>query len=86
MIYTNKYYYKKLSRVIKYIQVTIGLPLILSIDKSGKIKWYIYAAFAEHKYIRSHNDCFMTMGTVGAYVQSRKNLTPIFQLSPILSE
>ena len=37
--------YNKLARVMKYIQGTIGLPLILSIDKSGNIKWYIDAAF-----------------------------------------
>ena len=37
--------YKKLSRVMKYIQGTIGLPLILSIKKSGNIKWYDDGAF-----------------------------------------
>ena len=65
--------YKKLVRLMKYIQVTIGLPLILSIYKSGNIKWYVDAAFSVHKYIRSHTGCFMTMGTVGSYVQSSKH-------------
>ena len=64
--------YKKLARVMKYIQGAIGLPLILSIDKSGYIKWYIDASFAVHKDMRSHTGSFMTMGTGGAYVQSRK--------------
>ena len=58
--------YKNMARVTKYIQVTIGLPLILSINKSGKIKWYIYAAFAVHTDMRSHTGGFMTMGTGGA--------------------
>ena len=35
--------YKKLERVMKCIQGTIGLPLILSIDKSGNINWYVDA-------------------------------------------
>ena len=64
--------YKKLVRVIKYIQGTIGLPMILSIDKSGNIKWYVDASFAVHKDMRSHTGGFMTMGTGRAYVQSSK--------------
>ena len=64
--------HKKLDRVMKYIQGTIGLPLILSIDKSGNIKWYIDASFAVQKDMRSHTGGFMTMGTAGAYVQSSK--------------
>ena len=55
---------------MKYIQLTIGLPLILSIDKSGNIKWYIYVAFAVHKDMRSHTGGFMTMVAGGSYVQS----------------
>ena len=58
--------------MMKYIQGTIGLPLILSIDKSGNIKWYVDASFAVHKDMRRHTGGFMTMGTRGAYVQSRK--------------
>ena len=57
---------------MNYIQVTIGLPLILSVDKSGNIKWYVDVAFAVHKDMRSHIGGFMTMGKVGAYVRSRK--------------
>ena len=64
--------YKKLERLMKYIQGAIGVPLILSIDKSGNIKWYIDAAFAVHKDMRSHTGGIMNMGTGGAYVQSIK--------------
>ena len=42
-------YFKNLSMVMKYIQGTISLSLILSIDKSGSIKWYADASFAAHK-------------------------------------
>ena len=62
----------KMARVMKYIQGTIVLPLILSIDKSGNIKWYVYASFALHKDTRSHTGGFMNMGIGGAYVNSRK--------------
>ena len=55
-----------------YIQGTIGIPLILSIDKSGNIKWYVDASFSVDKDMRSHTGGFMTMGTGGAYVQPRK--------------
>ena len=64
--------YKNLARVLKYIQGTIGLPLILSIDKSGNIKLYVDALFVVHKDMRSHTGGFVNMGTVGAYVHSRK--------------
>ena len=61
-----------LARLMKYIQLTIGLPLILSIDKSGNIKWYVDSSFAVHKDMRSQTGGFMTMGTGGDYVQSIK--------------
>ena len=59
--------------MIKYIQGTIGLPLILSINESGKIKWYIDAGFAVHKDMRIHTCGFMNMVIRGAYMQSRKH-------------
>ena len=46
--------------------------MILSIETSGNIKWYVDAAFVVHKDMRSHTSGFMTMGTGGAYVQSIK--------------
>ena len=64
--------YKKLARVMKYIQGTIGLPMMLSIDKSGNIKWYFDASFPVHKCMRSHTGGFITMVTGGAYVKSSK--------------
>ena len=65
-------YYGNLARVMDYIQGTIGLPLILSIDKSGNIKWYVDAAFSVHKDTRIHTGGFMNMGTGGVYVHSDK--------------
>ena len=45
---------------------------MLSIYKSGNIKWYVDASFAVHKYMRIHICYFMTMGIGGAYVKSIK--------------
>ena len=55
--------YKKLAMVTKYIQGTVGLPLILYMDKYGNIKWYFYAEFAVHKDMMIHTGGFMTMVT-----------------------
>ena len=57
---------------MKYTQGTIGLPLILSIEKSGNMKQYVDAAFAVNKNMRIHTSGFMTMVTGGAYVKSIK--------------
>ena len=61
--------------VMKYMQGTIGLTLILSINKSGNINWYVGASFAVHKDIMSLTSGFVTMGIGGVYVRSiKKNL------------
>ena len=54
------------------MQGTIFPPLILSITNSGNRKWYIDAAFALHKDMRSHTGVFLTMVTGRVYLQSRK--------------
>ena len=51
---------------MKYIQGTIDLLLILSINKSGNIKWYLDAAFVVQKDMRSHTSVFMSMVTGGS--------------------
>ena len=55
--------YKNFARLVNYIQRTISLPLIFSINKSGNIKWYADTNFAVHKYMRIHTGGFMTMVT-----------------------
>ena len=57
---------------MNFIQGIIGLPLILSIDKSGNIKWYVGAEFVVHKYMKSRTEGFITMVTGGYHVQSSK--------------
>ena len=69
MIDPDNDYYKNLTKVMKYIQDTIRLPLIPSIDKSINIKWYTDEAFVLHKGIRSHTGGFMAISTGGACVK-----------------
>ena len=57
---------------MNYIQGTIGLSFILSVDKAVNIQWYIDAEFAVHKYMKSHTCGSITSVTVGDYAQSRK--------------
>ena len=52
---------------MEYIQGTVGLPLILLMNKSGNIKFYVDAAFTVHNYMGSHTGGFMTMVTDGSY-------------------
>ena len=70
--YPNTDDYKKMARVMKYIQGNIGIPLILSIDNSGDIKWCVDAAFAVHKDMMRHTGGFMTTVIGGAYFKSSK--------------
>ena len=58
---------------MKYIQWTIFLPLIISINNSGNIKWYFDKSFEVQKYMKSHTDGFKNIGTRGSYVQSIKH-------------
>ena len=54
MRYTGADDYNNMTRVMKYIQGTIGLPLIPSIEKYGKIEWYDDTEFTLHKDMGSH--------------------------------
>ena len=94
MIYHDTDDYKKMASVIKFIQGTTGLPLILRIDKYVNIKWYIDAEFAVHKDMRIHTGGFMIMVSGGDYVKSRKqkfntkssNEADIFNVHDVLTQ
>ena len=55
--------WKKLGRIMKYLKDTIGLPLILGIDDTGVVKWFVDASFAVNNDMKSHTVMFMSMGT-----------------------
>ena len=54
--------YKKLTRVVKYLQTTKELPLILSCDGDGRIRWWVDASFAVHHDMRGHTGATMSFG------------------------
>ena len=56
-----------MSRVANYIQGTIGITLILSLNKSGNTKCCVNAMFSVHKDMSIHTGGFVTMGTGGAW-------------------
>ena len=62
----------KLARVAKYLDATIGLPLILSMDDTNEMRWHIDASFAVHNDMKSHTGATMTMGKGAALNQSSK--------------
>ena len=54
--------WKKLAIVIMYLQDTPGLPLVISVENSGNIRWYIDASYAIHNDMKSHTGVLMTIG------------------------
>ena len=54
--------WKKLCRVLKYIQLTPFLPLTLGWDETGTAHWYVDASFAVHNDMRSHTGGMMSFG------------------------
>ena len=65
--------YNKLARVMKHLQVTIVLLIVLSIkDKDRNIKWYVDAAFSVKNDISSHTGSLSTMGIGADFDKSSK--------------
>ena len=54
--------YKKLERVISYLQETVYLPLVIGADDSGALTWNIDASFAVHPDYKSHTGACLTLG------------------------
>jgi hypothetical protein len=47
-------YYKKLIRVMKYLDCTVGMPLVLAAKSTAKVRWYVDASFVVHVDMKSH--------------------------------
>ena len=62
----------KLFHLIKYIRGARNLPLILSTNGSGILKWWTDGSFAVHTNMRCHTGGGLSMGIVFAIV-SLKN-------------
>jgi hypothetical protein len=74
--------YSKLTRVIKYLRLTVSIPLILGWDGTGKLKWSVDASFAVHEDMRSHTGAVLTMGQ-GALMSM--SINRILVMAPILA-
>ena len=55
--------WNKLVHLIKYIRGTKDLPLMLSADGSGVLKWHVDASHGVHTSMRGHTGGGLTMGT-----------------------
>jgi len=64
--------YKKLVRVMKYLQATIDMPLRLKADGSGIVKWWVDASYAVHSDMKSHTGGTMSMGAGSVYSTATK--------------
>jgi hypothetical protein len=58
----NQSDYRKLTRVIKYLRLTISIPLALGWDGTRQLRWSVGASFAVHKDMRSHTGDVLTLG------------------------
>jgi hypothetical protein len=54
--------YRKLTRVVKYLRLTISIPLVLGWDGTGQLRWSVDASFAVHKDMRSHTGAVLSLG------------------------
>ena len=63
---------KKLARVIRYLEKTKYLPLILRVNKNGAVQWWVDASFAVHEDMRSRTGINMSLGVGTVYGASQK--------------
>ena len=62
----------KLTHLMKYLRGTKELPLILSANKSGIMKWYVDGSFGVHPNMRGHTGGGLSMGRGFPFVTSTK--------------
>ena len=69
---SNEGDWKKLLRLMKYLNGTREMVLTLSADNASIIKWYVDVAFAVHPDFKSHTGIIMKMGKGAIQSVSRK--------------
>jgi hypothetical protein len=52
----------KLVHLMRYIRGTLTMPLILSANVSGILKWWVDASFAVHPNMRGHSEGGLSLG------------------------
>ena len=65
--------WEKLAHLMCYLKETRKLPLILSADGSGILKWWVDASFAVHPNMRGHSGGGLSMGRGFPIVGSTKH-------------
>ena len=70
---TDKDDWNNMTRVTRYIQSTMGTPLILGIDDTNMIWWYVDAIFGVHCGTKSHAVIMVTMGQGASRSNSTKH-------------
>ena len=61
--------WKKLLKMMMYLNGTKDLVLTLSADKANVVKWYVDASYAIHPDMKSHTGSVLTMG--GGAIQAK---------------
>ena len=64
--------YKKLTRLIRYLQHNLYMCLVLGKDTTDSVRWWIDASYAVHPNIRGHTGATMSMGNGAVYSRSWK--------------
>ena len=64
--------YKKLTRLIRYLQHTLHMCLILGKDSTDSMRWWIDASYAVHPDMHGHTGATMSMGNGSVYSGSWK--------------
>lgn len=64
--------YKKLCRVVKYLDGSVDMPLVLSAEGDGTLRWWVDASYATHDDMRGHTGGTLTMGKGSVYSTSSK--------------
>ena len=62
--------YKKLAKLMKYLQANPDIPLRLESDGSGNIYWWVDASYAVHPNMRGHTGATMSLGKGSIYSSS----------------
>ena len=64
--------YKKISRTLKYLRTNAGLTLILGMDGTNTVSWWVDGEFSIHNDTKSHTGAYMSLGIGAAYARSYK--------------
>ena len=64
--------YKKLTRLIRYLQHTLHMCLILGKDDTDIVHWWIDASYAVHPDMRGHTGATMSLGNRSVFSGSWK--------------